>query len=186
MPARLLNPARLLETPEYATSVNSFLPVLDLTPLLPSHLCKRVGNNAGHGVWSLVCRKDVNPHPQRCSTVNSDICTHHECHFTAGRGHFGLLSAVPRRVHLPQGHASPHKGSDIDQGISADTTGAPAILLEDSRPQAILKLRPPIRLDYSTRNGCQPTEKCIAEKKYFVLMICIGKSRGENIFEIQR
>ena len=136
--------------------MNSFLPVLDLTPLLPSHLCKRVGNNAGHGGWSLVCRKDVNPHPQRCSTVNSDICTHHGCHFTAGRGHFGLLSAVPRRVHLPQGHASPHKGSDIDQGISADTTGAPAILLEDSRPQAILKLRPPIRLDYSTRNGCQP------------------------------
>ena len=43
-----------------------------------------------------------------------------------------------------------------DHGLSADATGAPAILLEDSRPQAILKLRPPIRLDYSTRNGCQP------------------------------
>ena len=104
----------------------------------------------------MVCQADVSPHPQRCSTVNSDICTHHECHFTAGRGHFGLLSAVPRRVHLPQGHASPHKGSDIDQGISADTTGAPAILLEDSCPQAILKLRPPNSLDYSTRYGCQP------------------------------
>ena len=103
--------------------------------------------------WSLVCRKDVNPHPQRCSTVNSDICTHHECHFTAGRGHFGLLSAVPRRVHLPQGHASPHKGSDIDQGISADTTGAPAILLEDSRPQAILKFHHPSSLDYRARHG---------------------------------
>ena len=113
--------------------MNSFLPVLDLTPLLPSHLCKRVGNNAGHGGWSLVCRKDVNPHPQRCSTVNSDICTHHGCHFTAGRGHFGLLSAVPRRVHLPQGHASPHKGSDIDQGISADNP--PGGLPSSSHPQ---------------------------------------------------
>ena len=104
------------------------------------------------GVWSAP-RRSLGI--QRCSTVNSDICTHHECHFTAGNGHFGLLSAVPRRVHLPQGHASPHKGSDIDQGISADTTGAPAILLEDSRPQAILKLRPPNSLDYSTRYGCQ-------------------------------
>ena len=154
--------------------MNSFLPVLDLTPLLPSHLCKRVGNNAGHGGWSLVCRKDVNPHPQRCSTINSDICTHHGCHFTAGRGHFGLLSAVPRRVHLPQGHASPHKGSDIDQGISADTTGAPAILLEDSRPQAILKLRPPNSLDYSTRYGCQPIcQKVIATSKFITFTLVV-------------
>ena len=43
-----------------------------------------------------------------------------------------------------------------DHGLSADATGAPAILLEDSRPQAILKLRPPNSLDYSTRYGCQP------------------------------
>ena len=142
------------------------MPVLDLTPLLPSHLCKRVGNNAGHGGWSLVCRKDVNPHPQRYSTVNFDICTHHECHFTAGRGHFGLLSAYPRRVHLPQGHASPHKGSDIDQGISADTTGAPAILLEDSRPQAILKFHRPRSLDYRVRHEL-PVDllECINRKK---------------------
>ena len=139
---------------------HTWQPVLDV--FLTTQVSDR-SHCAGHGDRSLVCRKDVNPHPQRCSTVNSDICTHHECHFTAGRGHFGLLSAVPRRVHLPQGHASPHKGSDIDQGISADTTGAPAILLEDSRPQAILKLRPPIRLDYSTRNGCQ------TNKLYYIL-----------------
>ena len=91
----------------HATSMNSFLPVLDLTPLLPSHLCKRVSNNAGHSGLSLVCRVDVNPHP-----------------------------------HLPQGHALPHRGSDIDQRISADTTGAPTIFLEDSCLQAILKHRP--------------------------------------------
>ena len=120
---------------------------------------------AGHGGWSLVCRKDVNPHLQRCSTVNSDICTHHGCHFTAGRGHFGLLSAVPRRVHLPQGHASPHKGSDIDQGISADTTGAPAILLEDSRPQAILKFHRPSSLDYRAHHGLPVLQKCILNSR---------------------
>ena len=44
----------------------------------------------------------------------------------------------------------------IDHGLSADATGAPAILLEDSRPQAILKLWPPNSLDNSTRSGCQP------------------------------
>ena len=44
----------------------------------------------------------------------------------------------------------------MNEWFSADTTGAPEILLEDSRPQAILKLRPPNSLDYSTRYGCQP------------------------------
>ena len=46
-----------------------------------------------------------------------------------------------------------------DHGLSADATGAPAILLEDSCPQAILKLRPPNSLDYSTRYGWQPANK---------------------------
>ena len=69
---------------------------------------------------------------------------------------FGLPSELESPSTRPQGHAVPHRGSSIDQGLCADATGAPAILLEDSRPQAILKLRPPNSLDYSTRYGCQP------------------------------
>ena len=40
-----------------------------------------------------------------------------------------------------------------DHGLSADATGAPAILLEDSRPQAILKFHRPRSLDYRARHG---------------------------------
>ena len=71
----------------------------------------------------------------------------------AGHGaqlEFGLPSELESPSTRPQGHALPHRGSSIDQGFSADATGPPAILLEDSRPQAILKLRPPNSLDYST------------------------------------
>ena len=64
---------------------------------------------------------------------------------------FGLPSELESPSTRPQGHAVPHRGSSIDQGLCADATGAPAILLEDSRPQAILKLQPPNSLDYSTR-----------------------------------
>ena len=59
-------------------------------------------------------------------------------------------------LHLPQGQASADKGSSIDHGLSADAIEASAVLQEDSRPQAILKLRPPNSLDYSTRYGYQP------------------------------
>ena len=68
---------------------------------------------------------------------------------------FGLPSELESPSTRPQGHALPHRGSSIDQGLCADATGAPAILLEDSRPQAILKLRPRNSLDYSTRYECQ-------------------------------
>ena len=70
---------------------------------------------------------------------------------------FGLTSVASYwHLHLPQGQASAYKGSSIDHGLSADAIEASAVLLEDSRPQAILKLRPPNSLDYSTRYGCQP------------------------------
>ena len=59
----------------------------------------------------------------------------------------------------PEGYTSPRVmphpkwvfGSD--HGLSADATGAPAILLEDSRPQAILKFHRPSSLDYRARHG---------------------------------
>ena len=71
----------------------------------------------------------------------------------AGHGslEFGLPSELESPSTRPQGHAVPHRGSSIDQGLCADATEAPAILLEDSRPQAILKLRPPNSLDYRVR-----------------------------------
>ena len=62
----------------------------------------------------------------------------------------------------PEGYTSPgvkllpHMGFSIDHRISADTLKVIADLQLDSRPQAILKLRPPNSLDYSTRHGCQP------------------------------
>ena len=70
---------------------------------------------------------------------------------------FGLTSVASYwHLHLPQGQASAYKGSSIDHGLSADAIEASAVLQEDSRPQAILKLRPPNSLDYSTLYGCQP------------------------------
>ena len=73
---------------------------------------------------------------------------------------FGLTPGASNwHLHLPQGQASAYKGSSIDHGLSADAIEASAVLLEDSRPQAILKLRPPNSLDYSTHYGCQPYDK---------------------------
>ena len=70
---------------------------------------------------------------------------------------FGLTSVASYwHLHLPQGQASAYKSSSIDHGLSADAIEASAVLQEDSRPQAILKLRPPNSLEYSTRYGCQP------------------------------
>ena len=75
---------------------------------------------------------------------------------------FGLTSVASYwHLHLPQGQASAYKGSSIDHGLSADAIEASAVLQEDSRPQAILKLRPPNSLDYSTRYGCQPNNSPI-------------------------
>ena len=54
-------------------------------------------------------------------------------------------SALPRVG--PQGQA----GRQVDHWFSADPTGAPAILQVDTRPQAILKLRPHNSLDYKVR-----------------------------------
>ena len=69
---------------------------------------------------------------------------------------FGLTSVASYwHLHLAQGQASAYKGSSIDHGLSADAIEASAVLQEDSRPQASLKLRPPNSLDYSTRYGCQ-------------------------------
>ena len=70
---------------------------------------------------------------------------------------FGLTPVASNwHLHLPQGQASAYKGSSIDHGLSADAIEASAVLQEDSRSQAILKLRPPNSLDYSTRYRCQP------------------------------
>ena len=70
---------------------------------------------------------------------------------------FGLTPGASNwHLHLPQGQVSAYKGSSIDHGLSADAKEASAVLLEDSRPQAILKLRPTNSLDYSTRYGSQP------------------------------
>ena len=48
-----------------------------------------------------------------------------------------------------------------DHGHSADVTGAPAILLEDSHPQAILKLWPPNSFDYMVSYEPQPIIYCV-------------------------
>ena len=75
---------------------------------------------------------------------------------------FGLTSVASYwHLHLPQGQASAYKGSSIDHGLSADAIEASAVLQEDSRPQAILKHRPPNSLDYSTRYECQPKKSTI-------------------------
>jgi hypothetical protein len=44
---------------------------------------------------------------------------------------------------LPRVGLKGQVGRHVDHWVSADPTGAPAILQVDSRPQAILKLRPP-------------------------------------------
>ena len=73
---------------------------------------------------------------------------------------FGLTSVASYwHLHLPQGQASAYKGSSIDHGLSADAIEASAVLQEDSRPQAILKLQPPNSLDYSTHYGCHSKDE---------------------------
>ena len=53
----------------------------------------------------------------------------------------------------------------IDPRLGAAALRAPAASMVDSRPQAILKLRPRNSLHYSTHYRCQPTKK-YPELKY--------------------
>ena len=70
---------------------------------------------------------------------------------------FGLTPVASKwHLHLLQGQASDYKGSSINHGLSADAIEASAVLQKDSRPQAILKLRPPNSLDYIVRYVPQP------------------------------
>ena len=56
---------------------------------------------------------------------------------------FGLTPVASNwHLYLPQGQASAYKGSSIEDGHSAYAMETSAFLLEDSRPQAILKLQP--------------------------------------------
>ena len=78
------------------------------------------------------------------SVLDGFLTTQHAYYLVLGlyceeQGGWSLVCRVDvnPHPHHPQGHALPHMGSDIDQGLSADTTGAPAILLEDSCPQAV-------------------------------------------------
>ena len=63
----------------------------------------------------------------------------------------GKPGSAPPRVG-PQGQARRH----FDHWVSADPTGAPAILQVDSRPQAILKFRQPRSLVYRLRHEVLP------------------------------
>ena len=64
----------------------------------------------------------------------------------------GIWSALEQRNWGPQGQAGHH----VDHWVSADPTGAPAILQVDSRPQAILKFRQPSSLVYRLRHEVLP------------------------------
>ena len=74
----------------------------------------------------------------------------------------GIWSAFEQRNWGPQGQAGHH----VDHWVSADPTGAPAILQVDSHPEATLKLQPPNSLDYSTRYGCQAHFNCYKNTKW--------------------
>ena len=84
------------------------------------------------------------------SGSQSQMFSLHHCQVgNAGHGGRNLVclgtgkpGSAPPRVG-PQGQAGRH----VDHWVSADPTGAPAILQVDSCPQAILKFRPPNSLD---------------------------------------
>ena len=57
------------------------------------------------------------------------------------------------RATLHLGRGQPQRPCHIRLQGSVATIGAPAILLEDSRPQAILKFHHPSSLDYRARHG---------------------------------
>ena len=57
--------------------------------------------------------------------------------------------------HPTQDQPAPPEGFEIDSRIGAAAPRAPTVSKEDSRPQAILKFRPPSSLDYKARHGPQ-------------------------------
>ena len=57
--------------------------------------------------------------------------------------------------HPTQDQPAPPEGFEIDYRIGAAAPRAPAASKENSRPQAILKSRPPNNLDYKARHGPQ-------------------------------
>ena len=77
----------------------------------------------------------------------------------AGHGDWSLVCQMDGNPHphLPRVMPHPKWVFGSDHGLSVDATVAPAILLEDSRPQAILKLRPPNSLDYRVRYEPHPS-----------------------------
>ena len=93
--------------------------------MFPLHHCcqSQTPRNAGHGRRNSVCL-------YRTGFLG--------LHYTWVKA--GLQGRPPRPCHIRL------------QG-SAATIGAPAILLEDSRPQAILKFHLPSSLDYRARHG---------------------------------
>jgi len=69
--------------------------------------------------------------------------------------------------HPTQDQPAPPEGFEIDSRIGAAAPRAPTVSKEDSRPQAILKFRPPSSLDYKARHGPQTW-------KLIVLYVCLS------------
>ena len=57
--------------------------------------------------------------------------------------------------HPTQDQPAPPEGFEIDSRIGAAALRTPTASKEDSRPQAILKVRPPSSLDYKARHRPQ-------------------------------
>ena len=57
--------------------------------------------------------------------------------------------------HPTQDQPAPPEGFEIDSRIGAAAPRAPTVSKEDSRPQTILKFRPPSSLDYKARHRPQ-------------------------------
>ena len=69
--------------------------------------------------------------------------------------------------HPTQDQPAPPEGFEIDSRIGAATPRAPTVSKEDSRPQAILKFRPPSSLDYKARHGPQTNSYMLNSKVKF-------------------
>ena len=61
--------------------------------------------------------------------------------------------------HPTQDQPAPPEGFEIDSRIGAAAPRAPTASKENSRPQAILKFRPPSSLDYKARHGPQTSSE---------------------------
>ena len=68
-----------------------------------------------------------------------------------------LLWPVSHLLRQP-GHPGLPQSVHVDAELSADAGSTCHTMQQDSRPQAILKIRPPICLDYSARNRHQPAK----------------------------